>query len=169
MGNGRSPLTKMTPWVLLLLLLGLSFTSPLLSLQDENREEVMEEYRPSQKLLETLDRHPQSLYRLLAIPQKQMTPMQKKFDPNWFRKRNGGGSCMFNSLAYNCDFQDAIGAAHEAAYWGSSSPGKRSGGSKFPKSSLKTFPKNSQRDLAGYQRRSPDGGVAHKHHLPSIA
>ena len=23
--------------------------------------------------------------------------------------RNGGGSCMFNSLAYNCDFQDAIG------------------------------------------------------------
>ena len=97
---------------------------------------------------------------------------------------------MFNSLAYNCDFQDAIGnhvtnntslslfikeiessppgAAHEAAYWGSSSPGKRSGGPTFPKSSLKTFPKNSQRDLAGYQRRSPDG-VAHKHHLPSIA
>ena len=97
---------------------------------------------------------------------------------------------MFNSLAYNCDFQDAIGnhvtnntslslsikeiesspqgAAHEAAYWGSSSPGKRSGGSPFPKSSLKTFPKTSLRDLAGYQRRSPDG-VAHKHHLPSIA
>ena len=103
---------------------------------------------------------------------------------------------MFNSLAYNCDFQDAIGnhvtdntslslsireknsklnlflhpgAAHEASYWGSSSPGKRSGGPPFPKSSLKTFPKNSlRRDFAGYQRRSPDG-VAHKHHLPSIA
>ena len=115
--------------------------------------------------------------------------------PSLDKTRNGGGSCMFNSLAYNCDFQDAIGnhvtdntslslstkeknsklnlflhpgAAHEAAYWGSSSPGKRSGGPPFPKSSLKTFPKNSQRDLAGYQRRSPDG-VAHKHHLPSIA
>ena len=72
---------------------------------------------------------------------------------------------MFNSLAYNCDFQDAIGniappfksqpnqsltegAAHEAAYWGSSSPGKRSIGS--------TFPKNSQRDSA-YPRHSPEG------------
>lgn len=56
---------------------------------------------------------------------------------------------MFNSLAYNCDFQDAIGAAHEAAYWGSSSPGKRSVGS--------AFPKNSQRDSA-YPRHSPEGG-----------
>ena len=28
----------------------------------------------------------------------------------WFAQhRNGGASCMFNSLAYNCDFQDAIG------------------------------------------------------------
>ena len=27
----------------------------------------MEEYRPSQKLLETLDRHPQSLYRYRII------------------------------------------------------------------------------------------------------
>ena len=27
----------------------------------------MEEYRPSQKLLETLDRHPQSLYRYRMI------------------------------------------------------------------------------------------------------
>ena len=51
--------------------------------------------------------------------------------------------CLFNNLAYNCDFQvgfwrvtrlrfprllqDAIGAANEAAYWGSSSPGKRGG------------------------------------------
>ena len=92
---------------------------------------------------------------------------------------------MFNSLAYNCDFQDAIGnhvsdntslslsikekklkiksfppgAAHEAAYWGSSSPGKRSGGPIFPKRFLKTFPKNSQRNLAGYQRGFPDAGV----------
>ena len=75
---------------------------------------------------------------------------------------------MFNSLAYNCDFQDAIGkertppvfdeinllistegAAHEAAYWGSSSPGKRSVGS--------AFPKNSQRSSA-YPRHSPEGG-----------
>ena len=31
------------------------------------RKGVMEEYRPSQKLLETLDRHPQSLYRYRMI------------------------------------------------------------------------------------------------------
>ena len=29
--------------------------------------------------------------------------------PSLDKTRNGGGSCMFNSLAYNCDFQDAIG------------------------------------------------------------
>jgi len=109
---------------------------------------VMEVYRPSQKLLAAMDRHPQSVYRMLAFPQQPMGAMQKKLDPSWFRKRNGGASCMFNSLAYNCDFQDAIGAAHEAAYWGSSSPGKRSIGS--------TFPKNSQRDTA-YPRHSPEG------------
>jgi len=35
-----------------------------------------------------------------------------------------GGKCMFNSLAFNCDFRDAIGAANEASYWGASSPGR---------------------------------------------
>jgi len=42
-----------------------------------------------------------------------------------FKRKRRGGNCMFNSLAYNCDFKDAIGAANEASYWGSSSPGKR--------------------------------------------
>jgi len=35
------------------------------------------------------------------------------------------GKCLFNALAYNCDFQDAIGAAQEASYWGSGSPGRK--------------------------------------------
>eukprot|EP00091_Calanus_sinicus_P008055 TRINITY_DN19552_c0_g1_i1.p2 TRINITY_DN19552_c0_g1~~TRINITY_DN19552_c0_g1_i1.p2 ORF type:complete len:121 (-),score=23.14 TRINITY_DN19552_c0_g1_i1:763-1125(-) len=42
-----------------------------------------------------------------------------------FQRKRRSGKCLFNSLAYNCDFQDAIGAANEASYWGSSSPGKR--------------------------------------------
>jgi len=42
-----------------------------------------------------------------------------------FSRKRRNGKCLFNSLAYNCDFQDAIGAANEASYWGSSSPGKR--------------------------------------------
>jgi len=147
MGYGGSPLTPSS--LLLLLLLSSTFSSPL-PLQDQDRREVMELYHPSQKLLAAVDRHPQSIYRMLAFPQQQLRQaMQKKLDPSWFRKRNGGASCMFNSLAYNCDFQDAIGAAHEAAYWGSSSPGKRSVGS--------AFPKNSQRDSA-YPRHSPEGG-----------
>merc|ERR1719300_586459 len=42
-----------------------------------------------------------------------------------FSRLRRGGKCWFNSLAYNCDFKDAIGAANEASYWGSGSPGKR--------------------------------------------
>ena len=85
---------------------------------------------------------------------------------------------MFNSLAYNCDFQDAIGntapnkiipfiiinsakgAAHEAAYWGSSSPGKK-------RSIGSAAPKNFERDSA-YPRHSPEGGQRFPgHHLAS--
>merc|ERR1712088_307635 len=133
------------PCCSILLFLTLALASPL----PMDRPEAIQSDHRSQKLFATLDRHPESVYRMLAFPQQQKRPMQKKLDPSWFRKRNGGASCMFNSLAYNCDFQDAIGAAHEAAYWGSSSPGKRSVGS--------AFPKNSQRDSA-YPRHSPEGG-----------
>jgi|ERR1711872_196484 len=41
-----------------------------------------------------------------------------------FSRLRRGGKCLFNSLAYNCDFKDAIGAVNEASYWGSSSPGR---------------------------------------------
>merc|ERR1712141_179304 len=119
-----------------------------------DRPEAIQPDHRSQKLLATLDRHPESVYRMLAFPQQQRRTMQKKLDPSWFRKRSGAASCMFNSLAYNCDFQDAIGAAHEAAYWGSSSPGKRS----------IAFPKNSQRNSETYPRHVSEGGE----HFPGL-
>merc|ERR1711997_290129 len=58
--------------------------------------------------------------------------IRERFVQNWssqpresFSRLRRAGKCLFNSLAYNCDFQDAIGAAQEASYWGSGSPGRR--------------------------------------------
>jgi len=45
-------------------------------------------------------------------------------DSQPYSRLRRGGKCMFNALAFNCDYKDAIGAANEASYWGSSSPGK---------------------------------------------
>jgi len=56
----------------------------------------------------------------------------------FWRKRRSG-KCLFNSLAYNCDFQDAIGAANEASYWGSSSPGKRKRSGERPDKKIGTI------------------------------
>merc|ERR1711874_676374 len=60
------------------------------------------------------------------------TNIGDRFVQNWssqyldpFSRPRRAGKCLFNSLAYNCDFQDAIGAAQEASYWGSGSPGRR--------------------------------------------
>merc|ERR1712240_783156 len=81
------------------------------------------------------------------------SPGLKQQIGNDFRRKRSG-KCLFNSLAYNCDFQDAIGAANEAYYWGSSGPGKRkrSGDSlSFEKSS--PFLKPSRADKKNYLMR----------------
>jgi len=68
-------------------------------------------------------------------PSKQIFPRQTAGSNSWtishprgaqpFSRLRRASKCLFNSLAYNCDFQDAIGAAQEASYWGSGSPGRR--------------------------------------------
>jgi len=59
-------------------------------------------------------------------PSKQIFPRQTAgSNAQPFSRLRRAGKCLFNSLAYNCDFQDAIGAAQEASYWGSGSPGRR--------------------------------------------
>merc|ERR1711962_308896 len=77
------------------------------------------------KLIGALDRHPESLLRMFhsnPLPSEEVK--LSKRSSNFWKKRNGGAKCMFNSLSFNCDFMDAIGAASEASYWGNNSPGK---------------------------------------------
>lgn len=70
--------------------------------------------------------------RIVPYPGKFMRNLQWKVEVRPRFKDSGrpysrlrrGGKCMFNALAFNCDYKDAIGAANEASYWGSSSPGK---------------------------------------------
>merc|ERR1712113_970389 len=43
------------------------------------------------------------------------------------QRQRRAANCYFNAgLGHNCDFQDALGAVGESAFWGSGSPGKRS-------------------------------------------
>merc|ERR1712066_342989 len=119
MGNGHGIL-----WIWMTMSISVVYLSPLF-LDPDKPSGMSPNYLHMKKLISNDFLVPDQTLGLFSKNKEKYVKNSPFGTMQPFNRLRRAGKCLFNSLAYNCDFQDAIGAAQEASYWGSGSPGRR--------------------------------------------